>query len=400
MDEIRRELVGYMELIPTINTHSHHLLDAGFEGFDLDSLLRNSYVDWCGVPFGNTGVERAVTLEKVRFNSYFIWLEKSLRELYGVEEPLSADNWNHYSDRIKNAHQDPKWHMELLTGRCRYEKIILDTYWQPGSNNGYPSVFSPAFRINMFLFGYNMEARDHGGNNAQRIYGTAIHEVDEYVAFMREAITLKKQQGCVALKSAIAYDRGLDFEKVSKESAQKAFGRTGYAVTEKDIKAFQDYIFSRICEIAAELELPFQCHTGMGILEGTRAMQMSPIIRKNPNTKFVLFHCGYPWIDDICGLTHVYPNVYPDLCWLPLLSTSAAERMLHELIEVGTADKVCWGCDTWTSEESYGALLAIRHVLAKVLTDKISEGYLQLDDAKIIIRNILFHNAEKLYRIG
>lgn len=128
-------------------------------------------------------------------------------------------------------------------------------------------------------------------------------------------------------------------------------------------------------------------------------MAMREVIEKNPYTKFVLFHCSYPCLDDINGLLHVYGNVYPDLCWLPIISTSAAERMVHELIEVGTSDKVCWGCDTWTSEESYGALLAGRYVLAKVLSSKVNEGYISMEYARIIADNILYNNAARLYKL-
>ena len=68
--------------------------------------------------------------------------------------------------------------------------------------------------------------------------------------------------------------------------------------------------------------------------------------------------------------------------------------MLDELIEVGTADKVCWGCDTWTSEECYGALLSLRHVLACVLASKVGEGYVCLSDAHVIADNILYNNVK------
>ena len=36
---------------PLINTHSHHLPEVEFASYDLDILLRNSYVNWCGVSF-------------------------------------------------------------------------------------------------------------------------------------------------------------------------------------------------------------------------------------------------------------------------------------------------------------------------------------------------------------
>jgi hypothetical protein len=393
------ELENYIENHPVINTHSHHLQDLSFQDFNLESILRQCYVGWLGVPFGSTYEERKDYLDRVRYNSYFVWLQWSLQDLYKINEPLSPENWDMYSQKIAQAHKNQNKHMELLKEKCRYDKVILDTFWEPGSNNGHPDIFTPTFRINMFLFGYSKEARDHNGNNPYLAYGKHYIDIDEYISFVRECILSKKQSGCVALKNALAYDRELNFSDVSRERAQKALSCSESSRTEEDIKAFQDYVFFRICETAAELNMPIQCHTGLGRLKWTNAMAMEEVISKNPATKFVLFHCSYPWLDDINGLLHNYGNVYPDLCWLPLISTSAAVRMLHEMIEVGTSDKICWGCDTWTSEESYGALLALRFILAKVLKEKIEDGYLCLSDARYIVDNIMYNNAARLYSL-
>ncbi len=392
-------LYEHIDQHPIINTHSHHMNTIGDGRLNLELLLRNSYVAWCVCPFDETCLSRERYLEKVRYNSYFVWLQKSLRHIYKMNEPLTADNWDEVSGRISEAHRDKERRIAMQKSLCRYEKVVLDAYWDPGSNNGYPELFTPSFRVNMFFFGYSLSAKDHSGSNALVIFDKRIDDIDEYVAFMRDAILEKKQQGCVALKCATAYDRGLDFEETTRDRAQKAFGRGGYEVTEADIKAFQDYIFFQAAKIAAEADLPFQCHTGLGKLERSNAMWLKEAISKNPDTKFVLFHCGYPWLDDINGLLHCYPNVYPDLCWLPIISTSAAHRMLNEMIEVGTSDKLCWGCDTWTSEESYGALLAVRDVLAGVLSSKVNEGYMSLNDALIIIDNILYNNPKQLYKL-
>ena len=130
-------------------------------------------------------------------------------------------------------------------------------------------------------------------------------------------------------------------------------------------------------------------------------MQLLPAIQCHPNTKFVLFHCGYPWTDDVLGLAHQYPTqIYPDLCWLPLISPAKAETFISEIVDIVRADALCWGCDTWTSEESYGALLAARHVLAKVFSAKIEEGRLSYSDACDYLKGVLHDNAAELYGIG
>lgn len=207
----------------------------------------------------------------------------------------------------------------------------------------------------------------------------------------------QKSEGCVALKIALAYERSIHFEKVTPEQAERVFLLNEEDITPDDISAFQDYLFWKICEIAAEVSLPLQCHTGMGQIIDTNVLQLNNVIKNNPETKFVLLHCGFPWVDDILSMVDGYPNLYPDLTWVPILSYTASNRILHQLIEMSPIDKICWGCDTWTVEESYGSLLAFRFSLCKVLSEKVADGYFTVNNAKDIIDKILFDNARHLY---
>jgi predicted TIM-barrel fold metal-dependent hydrolase len=393
----REELAEFIRGQIVINTHCHHLEGREFVGFDLDRLIEKSYVSWAQVPVGKSAGERASFLEKVRSKSYFVWLEKSLRELYGFDEPVTPGNWERHSGCLTSAHRDENHHLSLLKERCGYGRIILDCYWNPGSDHGHPELFAPNYRINMFLYGYDRDARDHNGNNPLVLYDRSVSDLDEYAALVREMVTRRKKEGCVALKSALAYDRSIRFDEVPKEKAREVFRRKPGGPTDSDIRNFQDWVFHEICAAAREEGLPFQCHTGLGALRETNALQLRNVIAKFPEVKFVLFHGGYPWIDDLLALVHNHPNVYADLCWLPIISPSAAARALHELVEVGTSDRVMWGCDTWTSEESYGALLAFRHVLARVLSEKVEDGYFSLDDAKAVAVRVARANAAELF---
>jgi len=394
-------LQEFIEAQPVVNTHSHQDLSLARGGLDLEKCFRNSYVAWCGVPWEATRASRARLLEKIRLNSYFVWLERALQALYGLSEPLSADNWEILSERLQAAHQQAGYWPNLLRERCRYESIVEDAYWDPGSDNGLPDLFTPTFRVNSFFFGYSPLARDHDGNNALHIYreGQAVDAFDDYLAFVRDHIALKRRQGCVALKLPIAYDRGLDFEAVSQTRAEAAFQRLQSADSPADAKAFQDYLAYYVCEVAREYDLPLQIHTGMGKLERSNALWLKTLIQANPETRFVLLHCSSPWIEDTVALVRTYPNLYPDLAWLPQLTSEGARRMLHDLIEAGAAHKVGWGCDTWTPEESYGSLMAFRHVLATALAEKVESGYLSLASARDVARGILSENAREIYKL-
>ena len=427
--ELYSEFSTYIESRPKISTHCHQLPDNELGSFDLDALFRNSYVNWCGVSWDNSDRSRESFLEKVRFNSFFIWLQKSLSQLYGESSPLTAANWQSWNDRIQSAYSNPLHPREILTRQCNYQRMLLDAYWKPGDDNASPKFFAPVYRINAFFFGYSAAAADHDGNNPYILSPHAfINDLDEYVDWVRNNLLAHKAGGCVALKIPIAYDRGLDFDLVSEDLARQAFARLtavparqpeqsvrnsdasdapgrniplpdGFA-DPKDVKIFQDYLFFQICRLAAELNLPVQIHTGMGQGHKTNAIHLQTAIENFPGTRFVLLHCSYPWIHDISMLVSKYANVFPDLSWLPLISTRSATTMLHELIERATLDRIFWGCDTWTAEESFGALLAFRHVLALTLADKVSEGYFTRADALQVIDAILLKNPLRFYELA
>ena len=429
--ELRAEFSAYIESRPKISTHCHQLPGRELQEFDLDALLRNSYVNWCGVPWGSSPESRQAFIAKVRFNSFFIWLQKSLNVLYGDNTPLTASNWQAWSDQIRAAYQDPAHPRQVLDERCGYRRMLLDAYWDPGSDNGLPEFFAPAYRINPFFFGYSAGAIDHDGHNPYTLYPRPfISELDEYVGWVREAIIAHKTAGCVALKIPIAYDRGLNFNPVSAEHAREAFRRltaVGISQTTRtnmdvpqylpnnapvagitgqsqdaepgDVKTFQDFLFFQICRLAGELDFPIQIHTGMGQARRTNAAGLLEAIQSFPATRFVLLHCSYPWVQDMSMLVDKYPNVFPDLSMVPLVSTRAGKAVLHELIERSTIDRIMWGCDTWTVEESFGALLAFSHILASTLAEKVIDGYLTRADAFLIIDTILLDNPQHFYKL-
>jgi len=168
----------------------------------------------------------------------------------------------------------------------------------------------------------------------------------------------------------------------------------------QDVKTFQDFLFFQICRLAGELDLPIQIHTGMGQARRTSAAHLQEAIQSFPGTRFVLLHCSYPWIQDVSMLVDKFPNVVADMSMLPLLSTRVGKVMLHELIERATRERIFWGCDTWTAEESFGALLAFRHVLASTLAEKVLDGYLTREDAFQITDDIFFNNPQRFYKFA
>ena len=66
-------------------------------------------------------------------------------------------------------------------------------------------------------------------------------------------------------------------------------------------------------------------------------MLLVDLIEANPQTKFILFHSGFPWIGETGAIVMRRPRqVWVDSVWLPTLSYTMAKRAFHEWPKTGT----------------------------------------------------------------
>ena len=393
----------YVSTLPVFSDHEHHQTDDFFaEGVTLDRLVNNSYVAWTGYTCDGSDRARAALLENVRYNSYFAWFERGLRKVHGLDCELTADNWREISDMVASryaADADFHWWALLENG---YERLILDTYWDPGSDDGHPEAFTPTFRIDKLMSGHHAEAIAPDDFPVWERYGFDGSDLDEFVEMMRATIKARHQQGKVAaFKCAEAYNRDIDFLPDEKAAAKEAFGKHPSEISREQLRAFSNYIFNRACDLAGELDVPFQVHTGLAMLSGSRPMNFEPILIKYPNVRFVLFHSGYPWTDEAAGLAHNHANALPSLTWTATICTSAAVRALGDFIDVAAScNCITWGSYCWTAEESIGAMMAWRFVVAKTLSERLADGRLTASRAEALARKLMYENGRSVYGIA
>src|SRR5439155_6856725 len=154
----------------------------------------------------------------------------------------------------------------------------------------------------------------------------------------------------------------------------------------------------RLVELSAKHGLPFQIHTGDARIQGSNPMNLVDLIEANQQTKFILFHGGYPWVGEtgVIVMRHG-AHVWIDSCWLPTLTYTMAKRAYHEWLEVMPSTKIMWGADCNHAEGIYGATELTRRCLAEVLAEKIDSGDLKEAFALKIGKQIMRDNALKLF---
>jgi len=384
---IKQQIIEYLKTVKPVNSHSHHLSAAEHVGMTLPGVLNNSYCRWMDTT-PNTAAQAETYVLRNGCNTYVRWLRAGIEELYGL--PFTAANFDELSRRVEQAHRDPSWPIRILEERCGYERILLDRYQRPGDDLGRRQLFEPVLRCNMFAVCVKPGEADHNGNDAFAFLGREFTDFDEYLLAIFEYMKPFK-----AIKFAVAYDGDNDIRRFDHSKAQAAFREPSAASPYR--KDYYDYMIFRLCEMAGELGIPVQIHTGLGRMDKSAPLYLRELIAALPGVKFDLFHGGFPWTDDTLALLHNFPNTWADLCWLPLVNTSVARRFVREALDVCGAHRMLWGCDTWTSEESYGALLAGREVIASALADLCAEGAIDETYALYLAKRIWRDNGMELY---
>ena len=428
-----RDIRKIVEELPIISSHEHHLPDEWQRTMTLDRILDFAYIGWYAgrktklptdtpqkrallsnanrdkkyfLPDAgdNTNHEEAEKqrrnfLDLFGYNSYWVWLEKGIQKIYELDSSITSQNWDSVSDLIATMHRDPNAHIRIMKEVGGYLRAVQDTYWDYGSDLGYPEIFSPTMRIDMFVTSSHPTLPDHDQNCPFESYPDAPTEnFDDYLGFVRDLFISWRNKGGVAMKCASAYERPISFNTASYADAQKVFFRSKDHISSQERIVYGDFMFNWFCQLNMELGIPFQIHTGLADIAGSNPMLFEPIIKRYPDIRFVLFHAGFPWYNEIAGLAHNYNNIFIDMVWAPIISTSAAIQALHQYIEVSqTSNLIGWGSDTWTSEEAVGAVLAWKFIVSKVLSEMVNSDYIDLKKAEALAEKLMYKNNAELY---
>jgi predicted TIM-barrel fold metal-dependent hydrolase len=176
--------------------------------------------------------------------------------------------------------------------------------------------------------------------------GKKIANLDDYLAAVELIFQDAVAADTACLKSTQAYQRTLSYERVPKERAAAIFGTSPDKITPEEVKAFEDFMFWHVASLSAKHELPFQIHTGQARIQGSNPMLLVDLIQANPQTKFILFHGGFPWVGETAVIGMKCRNVWIDSCWLPTLSYTMGKRAYQEWLESMPSDRILWGADT------------------------------------------------------
>ncbi|KAJ3992838.1 amidohydrolase-domain-containing protein [Lentinula boryana] len=170
--------------------------------------------------------------------------------------------------------------------------------------------------------------------------------------------------------------------------------------------AINEWIVHWGLRVAGEFDIPVQFHTGLGdsdisLLHASPA-HMQPLITDYPKTVFVLLHAAYPFTKEAGYLCSVYPNVMLDFGEIfPMISGSGQRTVVRQVLEICPTNKILWSTDGhWHPESFYLGTVQARQALFDVLSEIVSAGELTEVEAAEIVKQALFWNSERVYKLG
>ena len=150
-----------------------------------------------------------------------------------------------------------------------------------------------------------------------------------------------------------------------------------------------------------------QIHTGVGdydiVLDQSDPALLYGLLKDDElrHATVVLVHSGYPNNPNAAYMASVLPNVFLDFSLtIPFLNPTSHHRLM-EILEVAPSSKIMYGSDAFNLPELiwFGAKVG-RSALSKSLSALVKNDLFTEDEASRIGKQVLFENANKLYKLG
>jgi hypothetical protein len=375
-------------------------------------------------------------LKRTRTSAYAHLIDLAARELFDFSfASLDDENWRELSARIQAANQRDDWFDVVFGEKMNVKAALLDRQAggtlasgvrHPGGWYDYilrvrphedeevvnrrgtvrqidTPYFKPVFKIDSLIYGYGRGVH----SEIKRLFevdAEYVETLEEYLHVVDHCFEKMVARGTVGIKSAISGLRSLEFPKTDKSAAGEIFDLDPEDITPRHAQAFENYMMHVIVQKSIEYHLPFQIHTGTSFAgysrdDNARADHLFNLIAAYPEARFDLFHGGMPYPHESATLASRFPNVYLNFAWFTMMAPTEARRALASWIEMVPMHKFSWGGDCVYVEETYGAFLLARRLVADALYDRIEDGWLDVGTALEFARGIFHDNAQSLFNL-
>lgn len=346
-----------------------------------------------------------------------------LRDLYGVDEEVTEQNWERLDGIVRERAQDPNW------GRSVIEKAGIKRVGSEfarrgeGADDGlldYSLEWAFFTRLQWGEFDtalYELERcwgelpgppAPIGGSQRPGVTNTikTLEDVHEALNWYVSHIPIDK-----VLSTATHMSTDIDYREVSEAQMREALSkRENAGPAERDIYAsyineayltqLEQKLGDRIVYQFSFGAEPLPYETGSRLSQRTIA-QLAQIISKHPGLRFQCFLSSKHANQSLCTLCRELPNLSLSAYWWHNFFPGTIRQVMEERLDMLPVNKqIGFFSDAYCAEWAYAKLQLVRPQLVRVLADKVDMGQFGVTDAVEIARQILWETPHALLRMS
>src|SRR5262249_19401752 len=244
--ETYKRVKTHLDGVAAIDTHDHlwpfEKLPALVEtergkGVNLASLWRNSYYTWInpitawkpGQKFDDWWAFAKNDFANARATSFYRYQLPAFQDLYGIDfDTITDEQARQLNDRIYRNYLDQRWLYEVVTQKANIELMFNDPYWGRYTfEPEYPFAVR-VLNVTPLVRGFHHEEFPQPADDPYRFarqQGLMLESLDDYLVVLDRLFKVGKEKGCVCLKTTLAYQRTLQFDRVERARAAAVFGK-------------------------------------------------------------------------------------------------------------------------------------------------------------------------------
>jgi len=323
----------------------------------------------------------------------------TIQELYGIDN--ITENVIPQLQQAFAKCAVPGFYEKILRGHCNLESCQVDQV-----------PFVETKQPTLLLQDINFTYLTHGiitSDLSKRVGIDEVKDLNGFHDFIRRWFK-KYASYAVAAKCAIAYHRGLDFEKVPAELAEIPFKKRleNAQLDPKERKLLQDHLFWFFVAQADEYNLPVKLHTGY--YAGYNEMNVSRVEQnvaqtadlclRSPKTRFMFMHTAYPYGNALISVAKHFSNAHVQTCWAWIIDPLGTKEFLKRYLVTAPSNKIhAFGGDYNVVENVIGHARIARNGVYAALAELVEDGYLKQDDALDLVETLLRGNGRRIFNL-
>lgn len=425
MNKYFEKVLFALREMPILDVHSHISVDHP-HARDISDILfyhflrRELYS--AGLLDDNYLVSEAPLEDRVsRFFEYVPYIEntatfwclrKILEDVYEVPRgEISSSNWRDIQHFIMSKASDDSWPFEVLK-KARIERsLVCENSWSKEGLEKY-WILTPLYE-DLRCLSFDPTRTTSLLDLVEREYSSFPETALEFVERVRELFLSKKKEGISYFTSFISpafRKRNSSKEEVNRIYQKKLSGKELSLDEQNTLVTWLLYCY---LDLLRELDSPAQFYVGAywarpGMRYGESyvwtdhqyILDLVSVFKDFPEVRFNLMYASLSISQELIIIARMLPNVSLLGFWWHTFTPSTVEMIISQRLELLPVNKwIAVATDAYSVEWAYGKVSLVLNALAKVLSQKIEDGYFSEKKALWVARQLLYENPKEIYKL-